>query len=174
MFGFPSRHPYDFASYSRLSTSIVSTMIRWSAPPSYTPEFHTDLDIWAPRTRPYSELFFFSFGLGLPFVFDSGFVYFYICLGISSAFVLGSCIFLQHWYWFLLPSFRLVSPSAGLVLVPLFSGPSPNTRCRGIYSLISLFRIAASSTPLFWSFGMNFVIIRRPPCGLHIRLSRVG
>ena len=27
----------------------------------------------------------------------SAFVYFYNCLGISSAFVLGSCIFLQHW-----------------------------------------------------------------------------
>ena len=44
----------------------------------------------------------------------------------------------------------------------------------GIYCLISLFRIAASSTPLFWSCGMNFVIIRQPPFGLHIRLSRVG
>ena len=45
-----------------------------------------------------------------------------------------------------------MSPSAGLVLVPLSSDPSLNTRCGGIYSLISLFRIAASSTPLlvFW------------------------
>ena len=42
-----------------------------------------------------------------------------------------------------------MSPSAGLVLVPLFSDPSLNTRCGGIYSLISWFRIAASSTPLF-------------------------
>ena len=37
-----------------------------------------------------------------------------------------------------------------------------------------LFRTAASSTPVSWSFGMNFVTIRRPPCGLHVRLSRVG
>ena len=59
-------------------------------------------------------------------------------------------------------------------LGPSFSDPSLSTRCGGIYSLISLFRIAASSTPLSWSFGMNFVIIRRPPCGLHVRLSRVG
>ena len=100
--------------------------------------------------RTLSSVFF---GLGLPFVFNSGFVYFfYICLGIFSAFVLGSCIFLQHWYWFLLPSFRVVSPSPGLILDPLFSGSSLNTRCGGIYSLISLFRIAASSTPPFLIF----------------------
>ena len=139
-------------------------------PPSSTPT----LDIWAPRTRPYSNLCFFSFGLGLHFVVNFRFVYFfYIRHGISSAFVLGSCSFLQHWYWFLLPSFRLMSRSAGLVLVHLFWNPSLNTRCEGTYSLISLFRIGASSTPLFWSFGVNFVIIRRSQCGLHIRLSRV-
>ena len=35
-------------------------------------------------------------------------------------------------------------------------------------------RLAASSTRLSRFFGMNFVIIRRPPCGLHVQLSRVG
>ena len=42
------------------------------------------------------------------------------------------------------------------------SVPSPVVKWPryGIYSLISLFRIAASSTPLSWSFGMNFVITR--------------
>ena len=117
---------------------------------------------------------FFSFGLGLPCVLI-------LVLSTASTFALVS----------LLPSFGCLQfPSALLLfssaflsvnvsfcrfsLGPSFSDPSLNTRCGGIYSLISLFRIAASSTPLSWSFGMNFVIIRRPLCGLHIRLSRVG
>ena len=104
------------------------------------------------------------------------------------------CLLLLHlylsWYLFCLhfeflhfPS-ALVAISSALLSVnvsfcrfslgPSFSYPSLSTRCGGIYSLISLFRIAAFSTPLSWSFGMNFVIIRRPPCGLHIRLSRLG
>jgi len=143
--------------------------------PRINPSSTRTLDIWAPRTRPYSELCFFS-PLVLVSLLSSilVFYFFYICLGVSFAFVLGSCIFLQHWYWFLQPSFRWMSPSVGFVLVPLLNGSSLNTRCGGIYSLNSLFRIAASSTPLFWSFGMNFVVIRRPPCGLHMRLSRVG
>ena len=102
------------------------------------------------------------------------------------------CLVLLHLPWYLFSlRFRFVHFLSALVLTPSafpsvnvcfcrfslrpsFSDPSLNTRCGVIYSLISLFRIAASSTPFFWSFGMNFVIIRRPPCGLHIRLSRVG
>ena len=38
----------------------------------------------------------------------------------------------------------------------------PHYEVWGIYSLISLFRIPASSTPLSWSLGMNFVVIIDP------------
>ena len=42
---------------------------------------------------------FSYFGLGIYFVFTSGFAYFfYICLGTPSVFILGSCIFLQNWF----------------------------------------------------------------------------
>ena len=64
---------------------------------------------------------FFYFGICISFVFSPGFAYFfYICLGISSAFILGSCI---------------LYPSAGFVLVPLsetFSATSrPQYEVRG-------------------------------------------
>ena len=49
--GFPPRHPLDFASHSRSSTSIVSTTIRRSAPPSRTPGFHTDPGHMSPTHK---------------------------------------------------------------------------------------------------------------------------
>ena len=81
------------------------------------------------------------------------------------------CLLLLHlpWYLFSLRFGFLHFPSA-LVLIssaflsvnvsfcrfslgPSFSDPSLNTRCGGIYSLISLFRIAASSTPFYGLLG---------------------
>ena len=172
-------HPYIHWISLRIPVWVPPSSPLWfddRPRPRIPPSSTRTLDIWAPRTRPYHEfnfLLIWSWSLFLSSIL--------VCLlllrlpwYLFRLLVLGSCIFFQHWYWFILRSFRLMSPSAGLVLVPLFSDPILNTRCGGIYSLISLFRIAASSTPHFWSFGMNFVIIRRPPCGLHIRLSRVG
>ena len=81
----------------------------------------------------------------------------------------------------LFSSFSVLTPSVLVFLFqrlfrwPLFERLLPYlwrldlvTRYGGSYNIISLFRIAASS------FGMKFVSIHRPPCGLHIRLSRVA
>ena len=142
------------------------------------------LDTWAPRTRPYPE---FSFLL--------------LCFWCLFCLHVWFCLLLLHLYWYLFsPHFGFLHLASASVLTSsvclyfdwclllpvqswsLFDWPFPsrlglNTRCGGSYSLISSFRIATSSTPLSWSFGMNFVIIRRPPCGLHglhKRLSREG
>ena len=62
----------------------------------------------------------FYFGLGISFVLKSGFAYFYVCLGTSlSSFWVPASSFSIGSDFFCLPSFRLMSPSPGLVLVPL-------------------------------------------------------
>ena len=95
--------------------------------------------LWSWSPSPFCLQFWFCQLLHLPWYLFSlrfGFLHF------PSALVLISSAFLSVNVSF-----------CGLILVPLFSGSSLSTRCGGMYSLISLFRIAASSTPLFWSFG---------------------
>ena len=143
---FSPRHPLDFASCSRLSTSIVSTMIPLSASPSYTPEILTDPGHMSRTQKAVPWVLHFIFSghmnpthkavpwvlfpstlvLEYSFVFTCSFTYFlYICLGISSVFILGSYPFL---------ALVLVSPSAFIsfnvplcrnILGPSFSDPFP-------------------------------------------------
>ena len=93
---FPPRHPLSFAFYSRLSIHRLhyDSMI---GPALLYPRVPQGVMTYEPHAQGRTLSPLFSFGLGLPFVFNSGFVYcFYICVGISSAFILGSRIFLQH------------------------------------------------------------------------------
>ena len=82
---------------------------------------------------------------------------------VSFCLQLWLCLLLLHspWYLFSLRFGFLHFPSALVLISSTFLSvnvsfcrayPSLNTRCGEIYSVISLFRIAASSTPLFLVF----------------------
>ena len=120
------------------------------------------------RAMPYPEVHLLLQWFWSPFFpsFSGSAPFFFICLGIYFDFIpvpdCFCCLGLGH---FFNNCFGLW-PYAWLLDL--------TTRCGGIYSLISMFGVAASSTPFSWSFGMNFVIFHRSECGLHIRLSRVG
>ena len=150
-FVFPSEYLHRLHYDSMIRPALVYPRVQ-HGPWTYEPHAQG-------RTLSFT---FFSLGLGLPFCFQ-----FWFCLLLLH---LLWYLFCLHFGFLHFPSALVLLSSAFLsvnvpfcrfTLDPSFSSPSLNTRCGGIYSLISLFRIAASSTPLSWSFGMNFVIIRR-------------
>ena len=97
---FPPRHPLDFASYSPFEylhrlhyDSMIGPALVYPRVPhepwTYEPHAHG---------RTLSSVFFSPLVLVSLLSSILVFYFFYICLGVSFAFVLGSCIFLQHWY----------------------------------------------------------------------------
>ena len=162
-FVFPSeclhRHHYDSMVGPALEYPRVT-----HGPGTYEPHAHgrTLSSAFSPLVLVslLSSILVLSAALHLPWYLFSlrfGFLHF------PSALVLLSSAFLS-----------VNVSSAGLVLVPLSATPAS---IRGVGESIASFRCFGYPHlrhPFFGLLGLHYVIIRRPPCGLHIRLSRGG
>ena len=176
---------------SRLRTSIVCANIRWPALHSYT------LNVWVPThtavLRAFLPLSRYLFWLYLRFLHRaSGWV---LLNSVSCRLYFGSCPFFLF-FSFLPP---LLAGVYGNSTCP--RRPGPTSRCGDIYIYIyHIYYIpgilytwyiyiyyiymyiythfVVSRSLMFdlflWFVRMSSVVIRRPSCGLHVRLSRVS